>query len=73
MTIEELKTEVDRLSPEDKRRFMEEIGMSLCKELMSDPAFIEKMFPRCMEMMGNMPGAFRSRMQEMMGNWSPRR
>ncbi len=73
MTIEELKAEVGRLSPEDKQRFMEEIGIPLCKELMSDPAFMQKMFPRCMEMMDHMPTAFRQRMEEMMGTWSSRR
>ncbi len=73
MTIEELKIEVSRLSPEDKQRFMEEIGLPLCQELMSDPVFMQKMFPRCGEMMGKMPVEFRRRMQEMMGAWSSRR
>lgn len=73
MTIEELRVEVSRLSPEDKQRFMEEIGLPLCKELMSNPAFMQKMFPRCGEMMGNMPVEFRQRMQEMMGAPSFRR
>ena len=73
MTIEELKVEVSRLSPEDKQRFMEEIGLPLCTELMSDPAFTQKMFPRCMEMMDHMPATFRRRMEEMMGTSSSRR
>lgn len=73
MTIEELKVEVSRLSLEDKQRFMEEIGLPLCQELMADPAFIRKMFPRCGEMMGKMPVEFRQQMQEMMGVWSSRR
>lgn len=70
MTIEELKAEINRLSPEDKRRFMDEIGLPLCKELMCDPGFMNKM---CGEMTNNMPAAFRDRMQEMMGAcWSRR-
>ncbi len=73
MTIDELKVEVSRLSPEDKQRFIEEIGLPLCKELMSDPSFMQKMFPRCMEMMAQMPTAVRQRMEEMMGTWSSRR
>lgn len=66
MKYEELKAEFERLSREEKQRFMEEIGLGLCKEMMSDSAFMERMMPRCMDMMGQMPEAMRRRMQEWM-------
>jgi hypothetical protein len=66
MTFEELKEEFGRLTHEEKQRFMEEVGMNLCKEMMSDPTFMDRMAPRCMEMMGQMPQPMRQRMQEWM-------
>ncbi len=66
MTFDEIKTAVAGMSPADKQRFMEEVGMGLCKEMMADPAFIDRMFPRCMEMMKQMPPDVIHRMQEMM-------
>ncbi len=70
MTIEDLKAEVNRLNPEDKRRFMEEIGFPLWKELMCDPGHMNKM---CMEMMRDLPEQFIGKMQDMMGScWSRR-
>ena len=67
MKYEELKAEVERLSREEKQRFMEEVGLGLCEEMMSDTAFMDRMMPRCMEMMGQMPEAMRRRMQDWMG------
>jgi len=67
MKYEELKTEFERLSREEKQRFMEEVGLALCKEMMADTAFMDRMMPRCVEMMGQMPDAMRRRMQEWMG------
>lgn len=64
-----LKEEINRLSTEDKRRLMEEIGLPLCKELMCDPGFMNKM---CTEVMNNVPETFRGKMQDMMGAWSRR-
>lgn len=66
MTFDELKAEFARLSREDKQRFMEEVGLGLCREMMGDMAFMERMMPRCMEMMGQMPEAMRRRMQDWM-------
>jgi len=74
MTYEELKNEFLRLSWEDKQRFMEEVGFDLCKEALGNAAVMERMMPRCMEMMGQMPEAMRRRMQEWMtGAWERRR
>ena len=70
MTYEDLKAEFARLSREDKQRFMEEVGLGLCRDMMSDTAFMERMMPRCMEMMGQMPEAMRRRMQEWMAGIS---
>jgi len=67
MKYEELKAEFTRLSREEKQRFMEEVGLGLCKEMMADTAFMDRMMPRCMEMMGPMPEAMRRRMQDWMG------
>ncbi|HZT69287.1 MAG TPA: hypothetical protein VFC10_06020 [Terriglobia bacterium] len=66
MKYEELKEEFGRLSHEEKQRFMEEVGMNLCKEMMADSAFMDRMMPRCMEMMGQMPESVRRRMREWM-------
>lgn len=73
MTFEELKAEFARMSREEKQRFMEDVGLDLCKDMMADMAFMQRMFPRCMEMMDHMPATFRRRMEEMMGTWSSRR
>jgi hypothetical protein len=67
MKYEELKAEFTYLSREEKQRFMEEVGLGLCKEMVADTAFMDRMMPRCMEMMGQMPEAMRRRMQEWMG------
>jgi hypothetical protein len=67
MKYEELKAEFERLSREEKQRFIDEVGLGLCKEMMSDTAFMDRMMPRCMEMMGQMPEPMRRRMQEWMG------
>jgi hypothetical protein len=64
MKYEELKAEFERFSREEKQRFMEEVGLGLCKEMMSDTAFMERMMPRCMEMMGQIPEPMRQRVQE---------
>jgi hypothetical protein len=66
MKYDELKAEFTRLSREEKQQFMEEVGLGLCKEMMSDAAFMERMMPRCTEMMGQMPEPMRRRMQEWM-------
>ncbi len=66
MKYEELKAEFERLSREEKQHFMEEIGLGLCKEMMSDSAFMERMMSRCVDMMGQMPEAMRRSMQEWM-------
>ncbi len=66
MTFEELKAEFARLSREEKQRFMEEVGLGLCKDMMADTTFMQRMFPRCMEMMQSMPVEMRRRMEEMM-------
>ena len=73
MTFEEIKAAVAGMSPGDKQRFMEEVGMGLCKEMMTDPAFIERMFPRCMEMMKGMPSDVLHRMEGMMRAAGPQR
>ncbi len=73
MTFEEIKAAVAGMSHADKQRFMEEVGMGICKEMMADPAFIERMFPRCMEMMKQMPSDVIQRMQEMMSGAGTRR
>jgi hypothetical protein len=67
MTLDELKSEFKRLSREDKRQFMEDIGIEVCQDLMSDQAFTQRMMPLCMGMMDHMPAMVRHRMQEMMG------
>jgi hypothetical protein len=66
MTFEELKAEFARMSREEKQRFMEEVGLSLCKDMMTDTAFMQRMFPRCMEMMQHMPVDMRRHMEQMM-------
>ncbi len=66
MTFEELKAEFARMSREDKQRFMKEVGVSLCEDMMADAFFMQRMFPRCMEMMHKMPLEMRRRMAEMM-------
>jgi|YelNatPaOPRAMG01_1025707.scaffolds.fasta_scaffold55111_4 hypothetical protein len=66
MEFERLKEEFGRLTHEEKQRFMEEAGMNLCKEMMSDPTFMDRMAPRCMEMMDQMPEPMRRRMREWM-------
>lgn len=66
MKVEELKEEFARLSREDKERFMEEVGLRLCQEMMADTAFMERMMPRCMDMMGQMQEGARRRMQDFM-------
>ncbi len=66
MTFEELKAEFARLSREEKQRFMEEVGLGLCKDMMADTTIMQRMFPRCMEMMQSMPVEMRRRMEEMM-------
>ncbi len=67
MQYEELKEVFGRLTHEEKQRFMEEVGMTLCKEMMADSAFMDRMMPRCMEMMGQMSAPMRLRRQEWMG------
>ncbi len=67
MKYEELKAKFERLSREEKQRFMEAVGLGLCKEMMSDSAFMDRMMPRCMEMMSRMPETMRRRMQGWMG------
>ncbi len=66
MTFEELKAEFARMSHEEKQRFMEEVGLDLCKDMMADTAFMQRMFPRCMEMMEHMPVDMRRYMEQMM-------
>ena len=66
MTFEELKAEFARMSREEKQRFMEEVGLDLCKDMMTDMAFTQRMFPRCMEMMQHMPTDMLRRMEQMM-------
>ncbi len=66
MKYEVLKAEFDGLGREEKQRFMEEVGLGLCKEMMSDSVFMDRMLPRCMEMMSQMPETMRRRMQEWM-------
>ncbi len=66
MTFEELKAEFARMSREEKQRFMEEVGVDLCKDMMTDMSFVQRMFPRCMEMMQNMPADMRRHMEQMM-------
>jgi hypothetical protein len=66
MTFEELKNEFARMSREEKQRFMEEVGLGLCKDMMADTTFMQRMFPRCMEMMQNMPADIRRHMEQMM-------
>lgn len=63
MKVEELKAAFEQLSPEDKLRFLEETAMPFCREMMADPAFAERMMPRCAEMM--------NRMVKSMGEWMP--
>jgi hypothetical protein len=64
---EDLKVEFTHRSCEEKQRFMEEVGLGLCKDMMSDTAFMDRMMPRCMERMGQMPDAMRGRMQDWVG------
>ncbi len=66
MTFEEFKTEFARLSREDKQRFMKEVEMEFCEDMMTEPFFMQRMFPRCMEMMHKMPLDMRRQMAEMM-------
>ncbi len=61
MKVEELKTAFAQLSLDDKLRFLEETAMPFCRQMMSDPAFPERMMPRCAEMM--------NRMTKSMGEW----
>jgi hypothetical protein len=65
MTLEELKGEFARMSREEKQRFMEEVGLNLCRDMMADKAFMQRMFPRCMEMMQDMPVEMRRQMEQM--------
>ena len=67
MKYEELKAEFEGLSREEKQRFMEEVGLGLYTEMMSDTAFMDRVMPRCMEMMGQMPDLMRRLIQEWMG------
>ncbi len=66
MKYEVLKAEFEGLGREEKQRFMEEVGLGLCKEMVSDSTFMDRMMPRCMEMMAQMPETMRRRMQEWM-------
>lgn len=66
MTFEELKAEFARMSREARQRFIEEVGPGLCKDMMTNTAFMQRMFPRCMEMMHKMPVDMRRHMAEMM-------
>ena len=67
MTYEEVKAAFGEFPRDERQRFMEEVGMGLCQEMVSDSEFMARMMPRCMEMMGQMPQAMRQRMQEWMG------
>ncbi len=66
MTFEEFKTEFARLGREDKQRFMKEVGVDFCEDMMTDTFFMQHMFPRCMEMMHKMPLDMRQKMARMM-------
>jgi hypothetical protein len=67
MTYEEVKAAFGQFTRDEKQRFLEEVGMSLCQEMVSDSEFMARRMPRCLEMMGQMPQAMRQRMQEWMG------
>ncbi len=66
MTFDEFKTEFARLGREDKQRFMKDVGVGFCEDMMTDASFMQRMFPRCMEMMHKMPLDMRRQMAEMM-------
>jgi hypothetical protein len=66
MTYEELKAGFARLSQEEKRRFMQEVGLGLCQEMMQDPKMMERMLPCSRETMRQMPEPFRHWMEEWM-------
>lgn len=66
MKYEDLKREFGQLTKEERQRFMEEVGLGLCNEMMSDAGFIKRMMPRCMEMMGHLSAPMRQLMQEWM-------
>jgi hypothetical protein len=66
MTFDDLKIEFNRLSRDDKRRFMEEVGLDLLQDLMTNPTFTHAMLSRCNEMIGHIPKVVLERMQEAM-------
>ncbi len=66
MKYEDLKAEFARFSKEDKQRFMEEVGLEFCQEMMRDAQCMERMLPCCREMMMQMPEPFRRWMEEWM-------
>lgn len=66
MTFDDLKIEFNRLRRDDKRRFMEEIGLDLLQDLMTNPTFTHAMLSRCSEMMGDIPKVVLERMQAAM-------
>ena len=65
MKFEDIKKALLELSPEDRRRLMQEVGPALCESMMSNPEVMTEMMPRCREMMGRHPEMM-ARMQEMM-------
>jgi hypothetical protein len=73
MKVEELKAAFEQLSVEDKLRFLEETAMPFCRQMMTDPAFPERMMPRCAEMMGRMTKERGDWMQGWMTGYTPGR
>jgi hypothetical protein len=59
MACEEARVWFAQSSGEQRKRVTEEVGLELCKEIMSDSAFMERKMPRCLDMMGQMPEPIR--------------
>jgi hypothetical protein len=67
MKCEELTPEFERLSREEKQRFMGQDGVGVRKEVMSDTAFTDRTLSRCRRMVGQMPETMRQLRREWMG------
>lgn len=57
MTLDEVKAEFARLSRDDKRLFMEDVGLDLLQDLVTNPGFTYAVLSHCSEMVADIPNA----------------
>ena len=70
MDVEAIRDAIQNLSEADRARLMAEVGPDLCRAVMQTPDVVERMMPRCEEMMQDHPEVrrfMRFMMQRMMG------